>query len=163
MKHYTVAKNCDKNEENLLERKLKLLFEGKGRGLWVGENLENSEADIWIENLKTEGLVFQNSCRKNSQIQNKGIRIKKFIETRIGLRFLGVQEFNKYVGLEDFMQKFDFNWEAIRVDIAECFDDRQYMVKAIEDMLGEGLVNLVQDVPEAMDSLQNYFSFNPRR
>ena len=58
MKHYTVAKNCDKNEENLLERKLKLLFEGKGRGLWVGENLENSEADIWIENLKTEGLVF---------------------------------------------------------------------------------------------------------
>ena len=76
---------------------------------------------------------------------------------------MGVQEFNKYVGLEDFMQKFDFNWEAIRVDIAECFDDRQYMVKAIEDMLGEGLVNLVQDVPEAMDSLQNYFSFNPRR
>jgi hypothetical protein len=89
--------------------------------------------------------------------------VKKFIEIRIGLRLLGVQEFNKYVGLEDFMQKFEHNWESIGVDLAETIDDRQYMVKAIEDLVGDKLVNLVQDCPEAIDSLQNYFSFNPRR
>jgi hypothetical protein len=76
---------------------------------------------------------------------------------------LGVQEFNKYVGLEDFMQKFEYNWESIGVDLAETVDDRQYMVKAIEDLVGDKLVNLVQDCPKAIDSLQNYFSFNPRK
>jgi hypothetical protein len=49
MKHYLIAKGCGKSDTSLLDRKLKLLFEGRGRGLWVGENLEASEGDCWVE------------------------------------------------------------------------------------------------------------------
>ena len=61
------------------------------------------------------------------------------------------------------MRKFEHNWDSLKVDISEAVEDRQYMIPALEDLLGDKLVNLVQDVPEALDSLQNYFSFNPKR
>ena len=159
-KYYTIQKSDKKIDEIELRRNLRLLLEGRGQVLLLNED---HQKDQFIKEFENDGQVFINSCRNSSEMQNKSFKMKKLIEFRICLRLQGVQDFSKFIGLEDFMQKFDYNWESLKVEISEYLEDRTYMANSQDELCEESVSNLVQDVPEAFDSIGNYFSFNPKK
>lgn len=157
-KHYHTLRCNDNISELETKRHMKLLLESDGRIL-IKEN--DPVDDKWAR--LDCGISYLNCLRKNSEIQNKIITSKKFIENRVALRLLGIQNFKTFIGLEDYNQRFGYTWETQKEAISEYLDDRQYTIREIEELIEEDLSNVIQDMPAVVETLSNYFSLNPRR
>ena len=108
-----------------------------------------------------KSLLFINSMRRASKIQDRTIYIKKLVEFRLFLFSIGVSDFSESDNFLAFMDKHGYTPQSLTALNKENFDNRSYTIDAIEENMDLKLISFMKDIPYSSTVLESIFSLNP--
>lgn len=96
----------------------------------------------------------------SSKTKEKVRRIKMLIEWRLFLHSIGI-DYNKHKKVKDIIDSTQYSIEEMKQLVSDNFENKEYLIKAVEESMNLSIVSLLNDIPFAMTSIDSIFCIEP--
>jgi hypothetical protein len=150
-----------------LELQLGAYFGGKAGSLFFRRPEKiNEEEDEYTEFVTKElpsdpRVLYMETIPGASKMKENISRIKTILEYRIFLRALGLKDVAKPITITQAAKLIGHSLEDLRIALKEQFDNKSYTKSNIEETMDLECIELISDIPYAVQVLESIFALNP--